>query len=65
MSLSDAIRKAIVAQGTSANQFHKKAKIARSTLFQLLADATDPDLSTLRKLREAGVKLPKNLLDAA
>ena len=64
MTLSDSIRKTMTSQALGPNDFFKRVGIARSTLFNLLAGGS-PDLRTLRKLRAAGVRIPKDLLSAA
>lgn len=62
MKLSEAIRNLMDERGWNADRLAEKAKIARSTVFNVLADH-DVDLATVRKLKRVGVKHP--LVEAA
>lgn len=62
MKLSEATRQLMEEKQWNADRLAKKAELARSTVFNVLADR-DVDLSTLRKLKAVNVRHP--LVDAA
>lgn len=62
--LSEAIRAAMRKKNCGPDVLAKEADIARTTLFDLLSGRGDPRLSTLKKLKAAGVRIPRDLLAA-
>ena len=65
--LRQSIRAAMRKRGVSPGEFHREVGIGRSTLFSLLDESTsaEPSLRTVRKLRAAGVRIPRELLLSA
>lgn len=55
--LSDAVRRTMKTLDVNADGLARKAGLARSTIFNVLADK-GTDLETLRKLRKVGVRIP-------
>lgn len=55
--LSDAVRETMARKGWNADRLAEEAGLARSTVFNVLADK-EVDLTTLRKLDAVGVAVP-------
>lgn len=62
--LSDAVRETMDENEWNADQLAEEAGLARSTVFNVLADK-EVDLSTLRKLQAVGVAIPMSALLSA
>jgi len=64
-NLSERLRKEIERQDLTIESFGKRWGISNGTLYSLLAGGAIGSLSTARKLRAAGVRLPaEDLLSA-
>lgn len=62
--LSDAVRETMARKGWNADRLAEEAGLARSTVFNVLADK-EVDLSTVRKLSAVGVAIPRTALLSA
>ena len=64
-TLGEATKRRMAELEIGPDEFSERSDIARTTLFAILADRAEPTFRTLRKLRAAGVKIPRSIFDSA